>query len=143
MEPLYRLVYTSFRSNNCGPDDLKDILRSCRVNNVSNGITGVLIHSEFRFLQYLEGTHDNVVKLFEKIKQDPRHHTVGRRNFEAIDKRIFPSWAMAYKDLSDEKVAYDTSNSSEYEKSLEDLLNGKLNFDDEAIKILQLFFKTI
>ncbi len=55
---LYQLVYTSVRKPGCDDYEIKKILESCKRNNPSKDITGVLLHSENHFIQYLEGSKD-------------------------------------------------------------------------------------
>ena len=136
---LYRLVYTSFRK--CDDKGVSKILESCKRNNAKKAITGILLHSNRRFIQYLEGDRDEILSLYERIKSDPRHTSVLRRNFELIKERVFPSWEMGYKDISDEKLKFNTEAKNEDYKKFEKLLEGEINLDDEGLRVLQLFFK--
>jgi hypothetical protein len=139
MSSLYRLVYTSFRKPNCDEKEIENILDSCKKNNPNRNITGVLLHSDKRFIQYIEGSKDEVQELYELIKDDPRHTSVNQRNFEPIDERIFPSWEMGYKDV--DQIQFDTEASNINQKAFNRLIKGELDFDDNAMRILQLFFK--
>ncbi|MGB3464870.1 MAG: BLUF domain-containing protein [Cyclobacteriaceae bacterium] len=142
MNKLSCLVYTSFRKPNCDEQELQNILKSCQNNNKPKGITGVLLHSKSRFLQYLEGDETQIVALYNKIKEDPRHASVTQRDLKKIDKRVFPSWAMAHKEMSSENIAYDSMGDPGHKQLLEKLMNDKLDFKNEGMKVLQLFFKT-
>ncbi|WP_425389556.1 BLUF domain-containing protein [Ekhidna sp.] len=139
MSSLYRLIYTSFRKPECDEEEIDNILSACKKNNPGRNVTGVLLHSDKRFIQYIEGEKDEVLDLYELIKDDPRHTSVNQRNFEPIANRIFPSWEMGYKDV--DKIAFDTDASSINEKTFNRLIKGELDFDDNAMRILQLFFK--
>lgn len=139
MSTLHRLVYTSFRKPNCDEKEIEKILDSCKKNNPQRNITGILLHSDKRFIQYIEGTKDEVLALYELIKDDPRHTSVNQRNFEPIAERIFPSWEMGYKDV--DKIEFNTEASDINQKTFNRLLKGELDFDDNALRILQLFFK--
>ena len=139
MNTLYRMVYTSFRKANCDEQEIANILDSCKRNNPQRDITGILVHSEKRFIQYIEGDHDEILDLYNLIKDDPRHTSVNQRNFEAIEKRIFPSWEMGYKDV--DKVEFNTEVSDGDRKTFNELINDKLDFDNNSLRILQLFFK--
>lgn len=48
---------------------------SCRFND-DNGLTGILLYTDDRFVQYLEGNRDAVEVLSERIIRDPRHFDV-------------------------------------------------------------------
>ena len=139
MSTLYRLVYTSFRKPACDENEIQNILASCKKNNPGREITGVLLHSDKRFIQYMEGDKEEVLSLYELIKDDPRHTSVNQRDFGPIDERIFPSWEMGFKDV--DKVEFDTETSDSDKATFNGLIKGELDFDDNALRTLQLFFK--
>ncbi|WP_436514553.1 BLUF domain-containing protein [Ekhidna sp. To15] len=139
MSSLHRLVYTSFRKPNCDEKEIQNILESCKKNNPQRDITGILLHSDKRFIQYIEGQKDDVLELYNLIKDDDRHTSVNQRNLEPINKRIFPSWEMGYKDV--DKIEFDTEASAQDQKTFNMLIKDELDFDDNALRILQLFFK--
>ncbi|WP_420576523.1 BLUF domain-containing protein [Ekhidna sp.] len=139
MSTLYRLVYTSFRKPECDENEIQNILQSCKKNNPGRDITGVLLHSDKRFIQYIEGSKEEVEQLYDLISDDPRHTSINQRNFEAINDRLFPSWEMGYKDI--DKVSFNTDASTEDQKTFNGIIKGELDFDDNALRILQLFFK--
>lgn len=141
MSNLYRLVYTSFRNPECNDHEIKKILESCKKNNPGRNVTGVLIHSDSRFIQYIEGAENDVEDLFELIKKDSRHTAISRRNFEAIDKRVFPSWEMGFKDVSKNEIEFNTDITSEDKKTFDELIKGELDFTNSAMRLLQVFFK--
>lgn len=80
MRDLYRLVYTSFRKPSCDEKAIQDILQACKRNNPGRGVTGILLHSKNRFIQYMEGEKEHVEALYNLIKDDPRHTSVNRRS---------------------------------------------------------------
>ncbi|MBD3307535.1 hypothetical protein GF339_13985 [candidate division KSB3 bacterium] len=71
---LYRLIYMSEVAENIHWDDLKDILITSQKNNTRLGITGLLIMSDNKFLQVLEGPGKPLNTLYAKILHDSRHH---------------------------------------------------------------------
>lgn len=73
------------------------------------------------------------------VKADGRHTALNLRNFEAIDKRIFPSWEMGYKDVSGSLNIQ--SNTQADVKEFEGLLNAELDFTNDGVKLLQLFYQ--
>ena len=99
-DQLCRLVYISNSSLEVGRDDIdgeiEDILREARGTNRQLGITGVLLHTERRFAQILEGRRDTIMDLFGKIRHDLRHDEVRLVGLERIEHRTFGTWAMAY-----------------------------------------------
>lgn len=142
MSDLYRLVYTSFRKRTCTEEEVKNILASCEKNNPERQITGILLHAKNRFIQYMEGSKSSVQALYDLIKEDPRHTSVNLRSFEPIEERVFPSWEMGYKDLEDQELKFQTSVSDVDQKKFEALINADLDFDNDGMRILQLFFKS-
>ncbi len=142
MRDLYRLVYTSFRKEFCDDLEIKKILESCKKNNPGRGITGILLHSDSRFIQYMEGSREDVTALYEKIKNDPRHTSINQRNFEKIEERVFPSWEMGYRDVSRRNIEFHTDISDEDMESFEKLIGSELDFTNDGMRVLQLFFRS-
>lgn len=141
MSDLYRLVYTSFRKSNCTDEEIENILASCKKNNPGRDVTGVLIHSENRFIQYMEGPKERVEELYTLKQTDPRHTSVNKRNFEPIKERVFPSWEMGYKNVSGNGVTLQSDVSESDKKSFDKTLNGEIDFNDHGMRLLNMFFK--
>ena len=57
---LYQLVYTSARNAKCDENEITSIVAACQRNNPGKDITGVLLYSDNRFLQYLEGNANEI-----------------------------------------------------------------------------------
>lgn len=142
MSNLYRLIYTSFRRQECDDHEIQKILDACKKNNPGRNVTGVLLHSDSRFIQYMEGARGDVKELYEHIKTDPRHTAVNQRNFEPIEERVFPSWEMGYKDLSSGEVSFDSDITEKDKEAFNDLLSGETDFSNQGMRLLQLFSKT-
>lgn len=141
MNNLYRLVYTSFRKPECTDDEINNILSACNKNNPGRDVTGVLLHSENRFIQYMEGDKEELEKLFNHIKTDDRHTAVNKRNFETISERLFPSWEMGYRDLSANEMVYQTEVSPQNKETIDQLFEGTSTIDDRGIRLLRIFSK--
>ena len=140
MSNLYKLVYTSSRRPHCDEQEIQNILNSCKKNNLGKNITGILLHSDRRFLQYLEGDKDEIMALYECIKQDKRHGGVNLRYYSPIDERIFPSWQMGYKDLDQQLDFHTDVNSSDkaiFRKMIEDQDYSEI----EGLRVMKLFFE--
>jgi len=90
MNTLSRLVYVSTRTPGVTDDQIVDdiVLPSIAFNR-GVGITGCLWFSSDSFLQVLEGGTDDVVSLYERIKTDPRHHSVTTLQEKTIFDRSF------------------------------------------------------
>jgi hypothetical protein len=140
MSNLYKLVYTSSRRPHCDEQEIQNILDACRRNNPGKDVTGILLHSKKRFLQYLEGEKDELMELFNYIKQDNRHGGVNMRYYSPIDERIFPSWQMGYKDL-DQQLDFQTSISTSDQEIFNQLITDEEYNETEGVRILKLFFE--
>ena len=92
---MYRLVYMSTPKRTLTTREMRTILAAATRNNHRNQITGILIHDQKRFLQYLEGSQAKVEETFARIASDPRHHAIFRLKSGLIDRRQFPNWSMA------------------------------------------------
>ena len=101
---LYRLVYLSAATEEFAEEDLNEILRTSRRNNQRRGITGMLLYSDGGFIQALEGPRDEVLDLYETIKQDPRHGSTIKLIDGPTEERDFSEWEMGFKQV-DAKTA--------------------------------------
>lgn len=137
---LYQLVYTSARR--CSDADIHDILSSCKKNNPGKNITGILLHSDQRFIQIMEGEKDVLEKLFSTVKEDKRHAGVNLRFFGPVEKRHFPDWHMGFKDLNTKKLKLNTSVRQEDIDTYEAIINNEDIFSqNEGMRVLTLFSK--
>ena len=138
---LYRLIYTSTRAADCDENCIKDILAACERKNPHVDITGVLVHSDSTFFQYLEGDKEELIKLYRIIEQDKRHTNCHMQKYESIDKKIFPSWNMGYKDMDSQLAEFDTEVKGKELIHLENLIYGSNELDDEGVERLRDQFK--
>ena len=92
---LERIVYVSDARR---PDPalltLADILAVSDRNNRRDGLTGGLLVTATRFLQVLEGAHQDLERTLARIEADPRHHDLRVLSRHSIEKRCFGSWTM-------------------------------------------------
>ena len=91
---MYRLIY---KSRSIMPVDwalVNAIIEASQQQNVSRKITGVLLATRTHFLQVLEGSFEDVNKLYCTIVRDPRHHQIQLVSFTCTEKPIFAAWAM-------------------------------------------------
>ena len=95
---LRQIVYVSSAGF---PNDsvLRNILRQSEINNESQDITGILLHQEGNFAQFLEGPSEKIERLYAKIERDIRHRHVIKIVDREIEQRSFPGWAMRYRNL--------------------------------------------
>lgn len=75
------------------------MLVQARKANKKNDITGCLLFYGSEFVQYLEGKQTAVLRLFDNIQSDDRHHDVELISHSHIKTREFDKWTMAYEDF--------------------------------------------
>ncbi len=137
---LHRLIYTSVRKAECDDQEISNILASAEKNNVHADITGILLHSKDRFLQYIEGEPQKIKSLYDKIKDDSRHAGAMMRDFSPIDERLFPSWEMGHVDMN-ERLAFDTKIGFK-EKAAFDAWFEDTSLTDSKLGIIKRFAKS-
>lgn len=105
MSDLIQLVYAS-RSNLHSYSDpngiepgIGRILLQSRRNNLPRSIGGVLCFGDDHFFQCLEGSRDEVEKLYNVIRNDDRHRDVTLLLKRPIAQRRFKLWSMKYLSL--------------------------------------------
>lgn len=76
------------------------IVKVARSRNASLGVTGALICSGSRFLQFIEGAADSVEALRQSILVDPRHKDIVTIDTPVNDERLFAGWSLAYSGRS-------------------------------------------
>jgi hypothetical protein len=135
---LSHLIYISKRDSTCTQEEITKILEYSQNYNRDNDITGVLLYSDRAFIQHLEGEHDIITALFNKVKKDPRHSDVSLFTISKIHERSFPSWYMASKFIDLEQIEFKSNTSKEDKILFKRVLSGKTN--NEAISIIKKLF---
>ena len=91
---MYRLCYISSVRAPLAPSEIDQILTVSRRNNKADGVTGLLVVGERRFLQFLEGPESAVRTTFARIQRDPRHYACVRISDGSVTDRQFEEWDM-------------------------------------------------
>jgi hypothetical protein len=97
---IHYLVYMSHAVRPLSAEELVDLLRVSRRNNLARGVTGMLLYRDALFVQLIEGPLAEVEGLMATIAQDQRHHRVRVLIQGDLEARLFPDWTMAFRDLS-------------------------------------------
>ena len=99
---LVRLMYASRTTAPLDPEAMQALLRQCKENNPTQGVTGLLCHcsSNGIFMQALEGGRSAVNRLYNRIAADPRHTDVLLLSYEEITERRFAGWSMGQVNMS-------------------------------------------
>lgn len=98
---LQQLIYVSAARGKFSAVQLGELLDHCRRRNPERGVTGMLIYHDGGFLQLLEGEEDTLSALYEKIRMDPRHKDARVLMRAPIAERLFPDWAMGFREVGD------------------------------------------
>lgn len=105
---MFALVYRSRAITGFGRVQIQEMLQKARSYNSEQGITGCLLFHEGEFLQYLEGNQIRVLRLFDKIKSDPRHTDMELISHGERPQRWFKDWEMAFEDFygDNDQISY-------------------------------------
>lgn len=136
---LSQLIYVSVRKENCTDEEIQKILEASNRKNGDRDITGVLLYSESKFIQVLEGAQSEVLELYDKIKGDDRHKNVIMISLKPIEKRYFPSWQMGSKRIDTKNFEFLTDMDRQAQAEFKALLNGAES--NNAIKVINKLFK--
>ena len=119
-------------------NDLKMLLSCSQENNGSNGITGMLLYIDKKFIQVIEGQKEEVIKLFDKISIDPRHKKVSIILEGDLEKRNFKEWSMGFKTLNNEEFKELPAF-----RDIETLFGSRsmINQNHTALTFLKLFYE--
>ncbi len=96
---LVGLIYVSSATLVMRRAELDELLAQSRFNNRRLGVSGCLMVHDDCILQYLEGPAAAVDQLMDKIRQDPRHHSVIELVRCPLPQRVFGGWLMAHAEL--------------------------------------------
>lgn len=138
---LAHLAYVSVRKKNCTDEEIEKILASCKINNAPLDITGVLLYSETKFIQYVEGESTALMTLYDKIKKDVRHEKAVMISYNAIQGRIFPSWQMGSRKISTGDTSFLTDITPADKEVFNRIMTGKETEGSKVQDLLTKFFK--
>ncbi|QTD54464.1 BLUF domain-containing protein [Parasphingorhabdus cellanae] len=104
---LSRLLYTSaLDMEGCSEKQaqaVRKIAESSAEQNRLSQLTGSLLFVKGVFIQILEGPHDEVEKVFDRICCDFRHVDVRLIDLTHVSERLFEDWDMAF--LNDDEIS--------------------------------------
>lgn len=137
---LSQLVYVSNRKPSCTQEEIDKILSSCKKNNPALNITGVLLYSDTKFIQLVEGDAKVIMQLYDKIKLDSRHSNTMMISYGPIKEKAFPSWHMGTKKLTTDTIDFTTDISSDDKVIFDKILTGKEENGQRVLSLLKKFF---
>lgn len=98
---LYEALYVSTLAPTQPLSVVAQIAARARLANAELDITGLLIFDGQRFCQQLEGAQKTVLKLVERIRNDPRHINVEVLHHGPLAQRRFQQFSLAFSTVED------------------------------------------
>ena len=98
---LYEVLYVSTLAPGQPLGVVAEIAAQARVANGQLDITGLLIFDGQRFCQQLEGPKKQVLKLIERIRNDPRHIHIEVLHHGPLAGRRFQHFSLAFSTVED------------------------------------------
>lgn len=101
---LKHISYVSEQSHSLSENDIEELLKKSRSQNLAKNITGILIYFEGVFTQFVEGPELAIDDLYKKITQDRRHKNLRALFSGTTTDRYYGEWSMAYKSTDEIKA---------------------------------------
>lgn len=98
---LYEVLYVSTLAAEEPLSVVAQIAARARKVNAELDVTGLLIFDGQRFCQQLEGPQKAVLKLIERIRNDPRHVNVEVLHHGPLAGRRFQQFTLAFSTVED------------------------------------------
>ncbi|MBD3862456.1 BLUF domain-containing protein [Olleya marilimosa] len=120
-----RIIYSSQATQHFNKRELLDLLHDARAFNTIDNITGVLMHKDGLFVQVIEGDHDIIDDLLQRLRRDIRHSEIKIINDQTVETRLFGIWSMGCADFDDPSLSLIPGIRTDLSdpKVLEDLIN--------------------
>jgi hypothetical protein len=137
--PMYYIFYQAVESAifKDRENGIEILLQNAREKNKRLDITGMLLHIEGSFIQYIEGEEVSVKELFKAIEKDSRLAAIKVIDSGNAKNRIFINWEMAYENFNINTINHiekiDYPNIQEYLKSASTIKLIKLMIQRKAI----------
>ena len=129
-----RLIYRSIAAPEIlDEDSLAQLANRAANNNRRFNICGVLVLSNGRFLQVIEGQSKFINRLYANIIQDDRHHDVELISYEEVPKCEFIDWDMKLFSLDDIDQHVRELLTNKYP-----VVDNKIQFIDDAVLMTSL-----
>ena len=118
------LIYCSIVASDWSNSKLDELIRETRANNDPHQVAQMLVYTNGRFIQLLEGQADAVARAYERIAADPRHHSLTTILSRDAPERLFPelaTFSAPETDLAPADAEHPASSQAEI-NSLSDLI---------------------
>lgn len=104
MKALTGLAYVSSATAAFSEQSLEQLLLDARAFNAGVGVTGVLLHHDGSFFQYIEGPTDGVAQVYDRIRLSQRHHGLFELFRGDIARCHFPEWLMGFAETPQSQI---------------------------------------
>jgi len=103
----YTICYISKAISTLNKETLNAIFNTTENNNRAQGIYGILLFGMGDFFQVLEGDKDQLLLLYDKIKEDPRHENIYEVMNKATENAIFSDYNSDFQIVHNSKELED------------------------------------
>ena len=100
MEKLYAVAYVSSAVRMLDDAELEALLMDARAFNLTQRVTGVLLHHDGTFFQYFEGPVDGIDAVYAKVRASTRHRGIVELMRQEVKNREFSNWSMGFSAVS-------------------------------------------
>lgn len=128
------VIYRSRLLRTLNSAALGDLVRTSRVINEVNAVTGILLFDGTYFLQVLEGPDSAVQAAYDRIAHDPRHGQVVKLMQDYAPSRRFPLWGMRLIDVREQPDGFSMANGGADAEP-----GTRLPTKDRAFRLMQRF----
>ncbi len=104
MNTLTGIAYVSSATRVLSEPALEHLLMDARAFNAGVGVTGVLLHHDGSFFQYLEGHAAGVEQAYARICGSRRHHGLFEMFRGPIARSHFPEWLMGFAETPQSQI---------------------------------------
>ena len=131
----YAISYVSTADISLSKEEIDEVLKHTENSNNRQKITGLLLYSDGNFFQVIEGEKAVILKLFDIIIKDVRHHSIIKIFAKEIQNEAFNN----YKgDFASNHSQYYGDNLKRYLKNIQSLDEGS----QKVVKtMLNIFMK--
>lgn len=91
---MHRFIYVRHASKGTSFEDFGDISAKSKINNLRDGLTGVLLWANGTFIQLIEGPKRELDLTIARIEMDIRHSGMMKLSYKKVTEIICVDWAM-------------------------------------------------
>ena len=130
-DDLVRMVCTGEKSSEC---DVNSIAADARKTNPDLQVTGMILHTETRLVQVLEGPEAAVTSALEQLASDSSVTSCDVQYCQPVSERQFGAWPMGVAKVTEAEVSGDLVGA---------MLSGEQDsYEDNSFELLKSFLTT-